>query len=245
MNQVYTPMASALYLQGNREELRTLFRSVAKWSFTLGLPIFLLAAIFPAEILSVFGTEFRTGATALVLLAVGMLFQFCTGPVTVTLVVIGRPRLALIDYLVVIVTEIGLAVWLIPQHGVVGAAIASVAGKMLNNVLPLIQVYRAEGIQPYERSFWKPICAGIVAALIATLAIRVTTFGGITEPVLAGAVVAIVYIGLLLLLGLSEQDRAALQALVRRRVRPEMAGSTAARTAGPPTEAPTEWTRPA
>jgi O-antigen/teichoic acid export membrane protein len=243
MNQVYSPMASALYLQGNRQELRTLFTSIAKWSFTLGLPIFLLLAIFPAEIMSLFGQEFRTGATALVLLAVGMLFQFGTGPVTVTLVVIGRPRLALIDYLAVIATEVGLALWLIPRYGVVGAAIAAVAGKAINNVVPLIQVYRAERLQPYQRDYWKPICAGIAAALLAKLAVTAMAIEGVLEPVIAGCVVAVVYVGLLLVFGVSEQDQAAIQALVRRRGRTDTGGSAAQATADPPTEAPTERTR--
>jgi O-antigen/teichoic acid export membrane protein len=240
MNQVYAPMASALYLQGNREQLRTLFRSLAKWSFMLGVPIFLLLTIFPAEILSLFGPEFRSGAPALVVLAVGILFQFGTGPVTVTLVVIGRPRLALIDYLAVIATEIGLALVLIPPYGVVGAAIASTVGKALNNVLPMIQVYRAEGVQPYERSWWKPICAGLAAALLARIVASVTTFGGVLEPLIATAVIAVVYVGLLLLFGVSEEDRAAIQALVQRRARraplPEASGTQHAdeETAGEP-----------
>lgn len=245
MNQAYSPMASAHHLQGNRQELRTLFTSIAKWSFTLGLPIFLFTAIFPAEIMSLFGQDFstRTGATALVLLAVAMLFQFGTGPVTVTLVVIGRPRLALIDYLAVIAIEVGLGLWLIPRYGVVGAAIAAVAGKAFNNVVPLIQVYRAEGLQPYRRDYWKPICAGITAALLAKLAVTAMGVGGALEPVIAGCVVAVVYVGLLLVLGVSEEDRAAIQALVRRRGPPDMGGSAADGTADPPTEAPTERAR--
>jgi O-antigen/teichoic acid export membrane protein len=243
MNQVYSPMASALYLQGNRQELRTLFTSIAKWSFTLGLPIFFLLAIFPAEIMALFGQEFRTGASALVLLAVAMLFQFGTGPVTVTLVVIGRPRLALIDYLAVIAIEVGLALWLIPRYGVVGAAIATVAGKAFNNVVPLIQVYRAEGLQPYRRDYWKPICAGIAAALLAKLVVTATAIGGTLEPVVAGCVIAVVYVGLLLVFGVSEEDRAAIQALARRRGPTDTGGSAADGTADPPTGAPTERTR--
>jgi O-antigen/teichoic acid export membrane protein len=220
MNQAYSPMASALYLQGKRNELRTLFRSVAKWSFTLGLPIFLFQALFPTEILSIFGPGFRSGAPALVLLAVGMLFQFGTGPVTVTLVVIGRPRLALIDYIVVIAVEIGMGLWLIPGYGVVGAAIATVAGRILNNVLPMIQVYRAEGVQPYDRSWAKPTAAAVAAAAIARLAVHATGLEGAVEAVVAACLIGVIYLILLIVLGVGEEDRAAIQALFRRRTRP-------------------------
>jgi hypothetical protein len=41
----------------------------------------------------------------------------------------------------------------------------------------------------------------------------------------------------------SEEDRAAIQALVRRRGPPDMGGSAADGTADPPTEAPTERAR--
>jgi O-antigen/teichoic acid export membrane protein len=216
MNQVFSPMGSDLFLQGRREELTALFKSVAKWGFVLGFPLFCLQVVFPRDILALFGEGFAGGDAALVVLAVGMLFQFGTGPVTVTLIVIGQPRLALLDYVIVIFAEVGLALWLIPSHGVLGAAIASMVGNTLNNVIPLGQIWHILHFHPYRVDYWKPIAASIAAVALAK---GVSTVAGVNPGVLtavvATAIVGVCYPLLLLLLRLSEQDKVTVDALVR------------------------------
>lgn len=217
MNQVFIVLASDLYLQDRRDELSAIFKGCAKWSFVLGFPLFILMVAFPRELMSLFGEGFESGSEALVVLAFGVLFQFGTGPVTVTLIVIGRPKLALLDYVLVVVLEIGLGLLLIPSLGVLGAAIARSAGTMLNNVLPLAQVWRILGVSPYRPDFWKPVVAGVVAGIVATFVLS------LVDPAQQGITVALViasmaftYVPVLLLLRLSEEDRAMVNAVIRR-----------------------------
>jgi O-antigen/teichoic acid export membrane protein len=218
MNQVYTPIGSDLYLKGRHTELAELYKSTTKWMFTFALPLFALMAAFPGPLLSLFGGAFGGGDAALVVMAIGVLFQFGTGPVTVTLIMIGRPKLALLDYVLVVVLEIGLAVWLIPTHGLLGAAIAKAVGTAMNNVLPLIQVWAIIHTHPFRLDFWKPVVAGAIAVGAAKIATEITGLGtGIGAVLLAGIVVGIVYLALIVLLGLEEQDRAIVQGLFRRR----------------------------
>jgi O-antigen/teichoic acid export membrane protein len=217
MNQVFIVMASDLYLQNRRDELSAVFKGCAKWSFVLGFPLFVLMVAFPRELMSVFGESFERGTEALVVLAIGVLFQFGTGPVTVTLIVIGRPKLALLDYALVLVLEIALGLLLIPSLGVLGAAIARTAGTMLNNVLPLAQVWRIVGVSPFRLDFWKPVVAGVVAGIVASVALALADPA---QEVVAAALViastALTYVPMLLLLRLSEQDRAMVNAVLRR-----------------------------
>lgn len=217
MNQVYAPMGSNLFLQGRRDEYAMVFKSMAKWSFMLGLPLFCLQVAFPREILSLFGHAYRAQTGPLVLLAIGMLFNFGTGPVTVTLNQIGRPRLALLDYVLVLAVEIGLGIWLIPTYGVVGAAAARMVGTMLNNVVPLTQVWVLARIQPYRFDYWKPIAAGAAAVVVAKVVVALAGVGtGIVAGGVATAVVGATYLAAVLAFGLGEQDREALRALLRR-----------------------------
>jgi O-antigen/teichoic acid export membrane protein len=231
MNQVYTAMGSNLYLQNRREELAALFKSTAKWSYMIGLPLFCLMVAFPGEVLSLFGSGFRSGSTALVVLAAGMLFQFATGPVTVSLIIAGRPRLAVFDYALVVAVEIGLAVWLIPSSGVLGAAIAKAVGTMLNNVLPLIQVWLILRVHPFRVDFWKPAAAAAVAVGAAKAVVVALGVGGVAAAAIAGAVLGIVYVGVVVALGL-DQDRVLLDVILRRKMADEGTGS--------PPEAPGE-----
>jgi O-antigen/teichoic acid export membrane protein len=216
-NQVYSPQASRLYLGKRHEELAVLFKSMGKWIFSLAFPVFCLTVAFPKEIVSVFGREFVAASSVLVVLSFAMLFNFSTGPVTATLIVAGRPRLALLDYVLVLGAEVGLALILIPRHGVLGAAVARLVGTAMNNLIPLAQVWWILRIHPYRSDYWKPVAAGLTAVVAALVVVHATGMPvGPPAAVVAAAIVGVVYLGMIVLLGLSPEDRSAVDALFRR-----------------------------
>lgn len=215
IEQIYSPMAASLHLGNRPEELGTLFRSMAKVSFVLAFPLFCLQVTFPQEIMALFGGAFRHASAALILLAVGMLFSFGTGPVTPTLIVSGRSRTALLNYLIVVATEVALGFWLIPRLGVLGAAAARMVGIATLNCSQLFVVWRKLGLQPYRRDFWKPTVAGVLAAILARLAVTASGLAPGLAMVLLGALVLLAtYVALLLAFRLSEEDRAVVGAAV-------------------------------
>jgi O-antigen/teichoic acid export membrane protein len=226
MNQVYTAIASDVYLQGKREEWASLYRSVTKWTIMLAAPLFVFMLAFPKEIISIYGRDFSDAWISLVVVSLGMLFQFGTGPVTVTLILIGRPKLALLDYGIVITVEIVLAVVLIKRFGLVGGATAKAVGTALNNVLPLVQVWMRERTWPFRWDFLKPVAAAAIAALVARLLVSATPLGnGVTAAIAGGLTIGLVYLAVLLVLGLSAEDRAVLGAFrLRRRVKGSAGG---------------------
>jgi O-antigen/teichoic acid export membrane protein len=217
LNQVYSPQASRLFLGDRRDDLAVLFKSMGKWSFTLAFPLFCLTVAFPKQVLSVFGPGFASSSSALVVLAVAMMFNFASGPVTTSLIVIGRSSLALIDYIFVLAAELGLAVLLIPRYGLVGAAIARLVGTAINNLVPMAQVWWSERIHPYRIDYWKPVGAGSIATVAAVIIVRVSGLA-VSRPaaLLAAAVIGVAYAGLLLAFGLTAEDRVAIDALLRR-----------------------------
>jgi O-antigen/teichoic acid export membrane protein len=217
LNQVYSPQASRLFLRDRRDDLAVLFKSMGKWSFTLAFPLFCLTVAFPKQVLSVFGPGFSSSSTALVVLAVAMMFNFASGPVTTTLIVIGRSSLALIDYVIVLAAELGLAFLLIPRHGLIGAAIARLVGTALNNLVPMAQVWWSARVHPYRLDYWKPVAAGSIAALAALVVVRISGLGVTPLAALvAAAVIGSTYVALLLVFGLTQEDRVAIDALLRR-----------------------------
>ena len=217
MNQVYNPIASDLFLQDKREEMELLTKSMTKWTFSLTLPLFGLAVVFPREILSVFGPSFRDAGSALIIMAVGMLFLFGTGPVTAILILSGRPRLALLDYLSTLAIELLLALFLIPRYGLTGAAIAGTTGRLVNNALPLFQVWLTLRFHPYRADYWKPIAAAATAVTAAKVILTLVGLGsGIAAAIAATILVSAGYAGLMLLFGFSLEDRAVFDHIVRR-----------------------------
>jgi O-antigen/teichoic acid export membrane protein len=213
MNQVYTAIASDVYLQGKKDEWAALYRSVTKWTIMLAAPLFVFMVAFPKEIISIYGKQFSGAWISLLVVAIGMVFQFGTGPVTVTLILIGRPKLALLDYAIVIVIELILAFALIPRYGLVGGAIAKAVGTGTNNVLPLIQVWMSERTWPFRWDFLKPVTAAAVAVIIAKIVVAAAPVGhGVIAAATGGLVIGLVYLGVMLALRLSPEDRAALDA---------------------------------
>jgi O-antigen/teichoic acid export membrane protein len=227
MNQVYAPQASDLFLQDRRTELAGLFKGIGKWSFAMGFPMLCFTVAFPEQLLSLFGDGFSGSASALVVMAVGGLFQFGTGPVTVTLMVLGRSGLALFDYLLVIALQVGLAVALIPRYGVLGGALARAAGTLVNNGLPLAQVWYLLRIHPYRLDYWKPAAAALAATILARVTFGTGLMGnGGAGAVGAAVIFAVAFLTLMVLFGLSADDRAAIDALVRRGRRGRRAAPT-------------------
>ena len=216
LNKVYTPIAGDLHLQERSDELTSLFKNVGKWSFTLAFPLFVFLTVFPRDVLALFGTNFMDASEVLIVLAVAMLFNFGTGPVTSTLIVSGRSRLALIDYVIVVVLEVILGLALIPAIGIMGAAVAKLIGTAVNNLVPLMQVWHKEGIHPYRRDYLKPIVAGVAAGAGAYVAVGIMGVApGIPSIIVAGAAMFGVYVAVLLALGLSDEDREAIGTLMR------------------------------
>jgi O-antigen/teichoic acid export membrane protein len=214
---VSSPIVSDLHSRGQREELARFYRTMTKWTLTLNLPFFLIVLIFPEPVLSIFGEDYVSGILALLILAWGNLISAGTGICGVVLNMTGNSTWSLINTVVLSVLLIGLNVWLIPLWGVVGAAVASLASIALINLMRLTEVFVLLRLWPYDRSFLKPILAAVDAGLAAWIAGKLVHVGAnLLYLILGAALIFVVYLGVLLMLGLSAQDRMVLAHIGRR-----------------------------
>ncbi|MEM8724825.1 MAG: oligosaccharide flippase family protein [Pseudomonadota bacterium] len=103
----------------------------------------LLAIIFFAEpILSLFGEEFVRGADALRILAIGQFLNVAAGPAGAALTMMKRERVVLMIEIGTVIVCVGLLLWLLPNYGMIAAAIASAAGAILRNAGALLVLRR-------------------------------------------------------------------------------------------------------
>ena len=90
--------------------------------------------------MSIFGMDFSTAGNILAILAVGQFVNAFTGPVGLILMMGGREKdmrtLSLISVIVVVL----MALLLIPNYGVKGAAIATSAGFISMNLFSVFMV---------------------------------------------------------------------------------------------------------
>src|SRR3954453_3498604 len=99
----------------------------------------------------IFGAEYATGTDVLVLLGVAMLIATFCGDVDILLIMAGRTRASMANILTAFALNLGLDLWLIPEHGIVGAAIGWSCAIIVKNLLALVQVAWILRVHPVGR----------------------------------------------------------------------------------------------
>jgi O-antigen/teichoic acid export membrane protein len=209
INQAVGPRFAHLAQAHDVDGLRRVYAVSTGWILRLSAPAFLLLIVFPDRLLSAFGPAFVVGATVTVVLAVGKLIDAATGPCAVLLNMSGRPGYNVVANVGALALNVGLNLILIPAAGVVGAAVAWAVSLAVVNVVRLIFAYRIVGALPVDTGTKR----GAVAALVAFV-VAVAPIG----PDVVRAVASLgVYVALVLGLGLTDDDRLTLRAVVARR----------------------------
>ncbi|MCA2214359.1 flippase [Jidongwangia harbinensis] len=216
LNAAFGPYLAHLYHQDRMTEVRRSYAAVTGWVVRLSLPAFAVLLAFPDELLRLFGGAFVTGAAVTVILAAGQFVNAATGPCGTVLNMSGRVALNMWDNLAALVLNVLLNLWLIPAHGIVGAAVAWAVSLAVVNAARVLQVRRLIRALPVSAGMLKGLAAG-AAALLAGLAVRALLPSGFGALAAGVAAIAVVYLGVVLGLGLSREDRMVLRALVRRR----------------------------
>jgi len=212
---LFNPMVAGLHHTGRTRELDRVFKTATRWLFTLGLPLFLAEALFGSSILSVFGKGFENGAAALAILAFGQLVNVGTGTVSNLQAMAGYAKLTLLNAVLFLSLSIVLDVLLIPTFGLLGAAIANSTSLVIVNVLRLWQIRRNLGLSPYDRTFLRPIVAGVGAGVVSLL----VPLPHLAEALVLCARIGVlgsVYLLVLVALGFEEVDREVGRAAVSR-----------------------------
>jgi O-antigen/teichoic acid export membrane protein len=150
---------------------RLLYRTGTWWLVAASWPLYLTLAIFAPVVLGIFGPRFDQGATALMIVSLTMLVGVGTGNVTVVLLMGGRSGWNLLNTAAALVVNLVLNILLIPKLGMTGAAMAWGASLLVNNLLPLAQVWRSLRMDPFGEGF--SLAAG--ASLLSFGAIGMAT----------------------------------------------------------------------
>jgi O-antigen/teichoic acid export membrane protein len=128
----------------------------------------------------IFGPAFEPGWPVLVIGSVGQIVNCSVGSVGLLLFMSGNQRRLMKVQFVMVGVSLLMNIALIPVFGVVGAALAAASVNVGGNVWNLLEVRKALGISPYNRSYAGlaiPALFSIGAAVIVKLYI-----GRATQP---------------------------------------------------------------
>ena len=142
INAYVAPRFAAMYAKGERSMLQDLARKSTYLATLLASPILLAFLVFPEAILLLFGEEFSIGWPVLIILAVGYFFNVITGSVGYLCIMCGYERLFRNAVFVSAAINVILNLVLIPEFGVIGAAISMATAIVVQNLIAVCIVWK-------------------------------------------------------------------------------------------------------
>ncbi len=164
---LFVPIITEMFAQKRFQEVEKLFKKITKWQLMAMAPIALSMIIFPDNVIDIlFPSEYTKAASALVFLAVGQFVLNITLTSQSVLTVWKKTHFHLINTIAATITNVLLNFMLIPQYGMVGAAIASMAAWTLFSTMSVIESFAVTKMHPFSLTLIKPLIASLAAILI-------------------------------------------------------------------------------
>ncbi len=145
VNTIVAPKFAEFWGTKDMKSLEKVAKQAAKLVFWTALPIFLVLVVFPKQILSLFGNEFKQGFFVLIILSIAQLVNVCAGSVGIFLQMTGYQKFHQNVILIGAILNIVLNYFLIPRIGMAGAAIASAVSMVVWNLLFTFKVRKILG----------------------------------------------------------------------------------------------------
>jgi O-antigen/teichoic acid export membrane protein len=212
-NFLYLPLVSELDAEEDTAEIRTVYRTVAKWLFLATVPVFVAVAVFPNAVITLtYGPEYVEGARALTVLSVGFFVHTVVGVNGGTLEAIGETRFVMVASAVTAVLNVALNLLLIPDYSLLGAAVATSVCYVVLNVLYTGYLYRVTGLMPFNRRLGYA-AAGVGVLLVGVFALKGAVGNGVTASLALGFGFLGPYAAVAARYGVGEEDLAIVEEL--------------------------------
>jgi len=142
INTIAAPKFAEFWGKKDFQGLKRVVQQSTKLIFWSSFPILLSFLLFPSQILNIFGSEFKAGATALTILTFGQFVNAISGSVGYILQMTGNQKIFQNIILVATTINIVLNVILIPKFGIRGAAFASMVSCIYWNIAGSFYIMR-------------------------------------------------------------------------------------------------------
>lgn len=180
--QATQPRLAETLTRGDHAGTNDLYQHATAWLLLVSGPIYGVLLVFGRPLLHVFGRGYGAGSMVLVLISLSLVVSAACGMVDGVLSMAGHTSWNLANILLAFGVNLGLDLWLIPSHGVLGAAIGWATAIVIKNLAALSQVALALHLHPFGRA------SGTIGAIV------LVCFGAI--PLAARVVVGNSVIGL-------------------------------------------------
>jgi len=188
------PQISGLLASGREDEAHGLHRLSTRWIALFSLPFFVLMAVFPRAVLTLFGGGFPSGAAALVVLCAANAVNVMVGNAQTVILMAGKSSWNLAVAGTACAVQVGLGILLIPSTGVLGAGISWGMSVIVDNLLSAALVRYRLGFRTVDRGYALAVGVGMLAVGAVAPVVR-WRLGDTPEGTGVGAVLALACFG--------------------------------------------------
>lgn len=169
LGQIFKPLASGAYEEGNNQELKLAYRLVMRWASAAGGIVFFAFLGFGQEFLGIFGASYSGNETywALVTISTMYLVGCVVGPTGAFLQMTDAHRVEAGNTIVFVIANVAFNYFAIPIWGVWGAAAATALSGVLRSGLQIVQIVRLTRFQPIRWPSFALLIIGIVCIGVA------------------------------------------------------------------------------
>ena len=159
---IYAPMMAQFHREGDRKKMDDTYKLVSRWLLMCAIPISAIFIIFPGKVMLLFGPEYLPSAKILGILTGATFIQAIFGAAGPTLSMSGHTKLVLWNTIGAFALNFSLNIFLIPNYGIIGAAIATLTSLIVVGFARTIEVSVILKMNFFDRKVIKPIFAGIM-----------------------------------------------------------------------------------
>ena len=158
LNNIFGPLIAGKLGVNKIEDVRILNGAATRWMLFITLPISIFLMLAREPMMLIFGEQFlQYGPTVLLILGIGSLFTALSGTGGL-LFVLGDHQYIEFGMLVsFVLLNILLSLLLIPQYGIIGAALATIVSNMVTVLIRILVIYRYFKIHPFSSHLVVPI----------------------------------------------------------------------------------------
>ena len=149
VNIVVAPKIAEIYEKRKKNELQLLIKKSTRLIFVISMFLLSFIFLFSEHILHLFGPNYIVASTPLVILLSAQLYNSVSGPSAIYLNMTGKQRVLNLILIIGLLTNIFLNLYLIPNYGMNGAAIATLVSLVLWNSMAAIYIYTKDSIKVF------------------------------------------------------------------------------------------------
>ena len=153
LNSISGAQISRAYYENDFKKIKNISLNATKIIFYTVLPALIILFFLRMPILLIFGEEFIQAHSSLMILAAGFFISSYIGPVGQILTMSGKQKYINIVQIFSVTGNVLINIYMIPEYGLIGAAMGAVSAKIILNVGNLILVWKFYKIRTFYIPF--------------------------------------------------------------------------------------------